>query len=160
MWSQNADPDANGFVDAYFTADCGEECCSIVQFALGRGYTHEADVRLAMPGHRDHGQTTGPDLAAYLQSVGLKAQYIGSGYSETREAVKHHIDRSRPCILLGYWLSKSILHWVVVIGHGNGHMLYIDPWDAQLKAIPWSRAGALYAGGYVVVDRRMLSIVR
>jgi ABC-type bacteriocin/lantibiotic exporter with double-glycine peptidase domain len=154
LWSQNADPGAGGIVDAYYTADCGEECCSIVQRALGAGYTTEGDIRRAMPGHKDHGETTGPDLVAYLQSAHIHATYKEGTPPAARAGIPLEIRRGSPCIALGYWLSSRILHWVVVIGYGNDHCFYIDPWDGQLKAVRWNRFMALSAGGYVVASRQ------
>lgn len=145
-WSQNADPDPTLGTDPYERTDCGEECCAIVQFGAGLGYVTETQVRDAMPGHGGHGETTGSDIATYLESIGLVAASIAIAPQILQLYIKKRVALGRPLILLGYWVVPTVLHWVVVIGYGNDHMFYIDVWDGRVKALHWKQVRALYFG--------------
>lgn len=150
-WNQNADPDAKLGADPYAASDCGEECCAIVQYGSGKGYVSETQVRQAMPGHEMHGETSGDDIASYLSTVGVPASRIAISTNALEVSVKVGIAQGLPSILLGYWVSPTTLHWVVAIGYGNDHLIYLDPWDGRQKCLHWKAARLLYAGTLVQV---------
>lgn len=152
-WSQNADPDPTQGADPFAVTDCGEECCSIIQFALGLGYTTETQVRERMPGHSGHGETSAADIADYLEGVGCRVLHLAAAGESLQMLVKAYISIGAPVVLLGNWVSPNVLHWVIAIGYGNDHLLYLDPWDGRMKAIHWSSARTLYKGSFIGVGK-------
>lgn len=151
-WSQNADPDPSGFADPFAATDCGEECCSIVLFAQMHTYTTAGQVRRAMPGHEKQGETTADDIAHYLEEAGLFPMSLHRNSAQLKSFLKYSLDRDMPSIVLGNFISPTVLHWVVVIGYGDDHCLYIDPWYGRLDAKHWKDFLAL-AEGDVVLSR-------
>lgn len=148
-WCQLRDPLPSGVSDPFATQDCGEECCSIVQYALTGTYTTEEQVRHAMPGHEMSALTSGFDLVTYLKSVGVGSELSQLPQDGLQAEVKLGIRLGRCAILLGYWVSVSALHWVIAIGFGNDHMLYIDPWYGEMRAMHWADARARFRGQVV-----------
>lgn len=153
-WSQNADPQSDGTQDPFATTMCGEECCSIVQMGQTMEYRTESQVRDAMPGHQGHGETTAADLAGYLESVGLYPLVQQRSAGSLKSFLKYALDRGMPCIVLGHFLSPNVLHWVVVIGYGDDHCLFIDPWYGRLDARHWRPFLGLCEGDVVVSRTR------
>lgn len=153
-WSQNADPEPNGQADPFAATDCGEECCSIVLYGQMKAYTTAGQVRRMMQGHSDHGETTSNDIAFFLENAGtypLTQYKVGA---DLKAAIKRAVNAGSPVITLGHFLSPNVLHWVVVIGFGNDHVLYIDPWYGRLEARHWLPFLGLCAGQHVVSRTR------
>lgn len=153
-WSQNRDPNPDGSADPFASTSCGEECCSIVLYGLRREYTTAGQVRDAMPGHADHGETTAADLVGFLSRRGLfpLAQYVpGDGL---KDLIRKGIDSTWPIIVLGNFVAPTVLHWVVVIGYGDDHALFIDPWYGRLEALHWSSFLAVCQDTVVTVMAR------
>lgn len=153
-WNQRHDPDASGKEDAFSTTDCGEECCSIVLYALLRVYTTESQVRAAMPGHQDHGETTAADIDLYLSKAGLYPLLSEQPAELLKSALKGSVDAGMPSICLGYYVDTTILHWVVVIGYGNDHVIYVDPWYGDMLCSGWSVFLAHSTGTRIEVGKR------
>lgn len=152
-WNQNSDPDPTQGADPFATTDCGEECCAIVQYGMGQGYVTETQVRERMPDHQGRGQTSGMDIAGYLNSVGVRAQRLVVAPNNLNMTIRMHVAARLPCILLGNFVSPTVLHWVVAVGYGNDHLLYNDPWDGRMKAMHWEHVKSLFAGEVVSVSR-------
>lgn len=145
-WCQLRDPLPSGATDPFQAQDCGEECCSIVQYALTGVYTTEEQVRHAMPGHELVALTTGFDLVEYLKKVNVGAELTQLTSAQLQAEVKRSVGLEMAEILLGHWVSASALHWVVAIGYGNDHLLYIDPWYGEMRAMHWADAKARFDG--------------
>lgn len=152
-WNQNNDPDPTQGADPFASTDCGEECCAIVQYGLGQGYVTETQVRERMPDHQGRGETSGTDIANYLSGVGVRAQRLVVAPNNVEATIKASIGTRLPCIVLGRFVSPTVLHWVVAVGYGNDHLLYNDPWDGRMKAMHWLHVIALFAGEIVHVSR-------
>lgn len=153
-WSQNADPMPDGTSDPFAATDCGEECCSIVLYGQMRKYTTAGQIRQQIPGHAQRGETTAADLASYLTSEGLYPLVQQTKADGLKTLLKRSVANDMPCIALGHFLSPNVLHWVVVIGYGDDHCLYVDPWYGRLDAKHWSPFLSLCTGDVVQVGSR------
>lgn len=149
-WNQNRDPKPDGSQDPFATTDCGEECCAILLYALKGEYLTETQVREAMPGHSDHGETTPLDLVTFLKTRFRDGSSFTLGKSTFKSYLKSLIRNGAPAISLGYYISPSRLHWVVVVGFGNDHVVCIDPWYGRMVAWHWSQFLAASVGTVVV----------
>lgn len=143
-WCQLRDPLPSGVSDPFAAQDCGEESCSIVEYAFTGKYTTEEQVRHEMPGHESSAPTTGFDLVQYLRKVGVGSEVTQITAANLQAEVKLGVRLGRCAILLGNWVSASALHWVVAIGYGNDHMLYVDPWYGEMRAMHWADARARF----------------
>lgn len=114
-------------------------------------YTSATEIRRAILGHGDHGETTAQDLAGVLIKYGVPADIKAGAFPALRQEIKARLDVGLPVIVLGYWWSPVILHWVVALGHGNDAMAYMDPWDGKMHVMRWRMVHSLAVGTIVRV---------
>lgn len=153
-WSQNADPDPDGQADPFASTDCGWEACSIVIRGRTGEYTAEGTLRRESGTHDDHGATIAGDLVTCLHRHGVMAVGLQVPFDTLRFSVKQAITKGVPVILLGRFVDPAVLHWIVAIGFGNDHLIYVDPWDGRMKCLRWGAVESLYAGALVRVASR------
>lgn len=137
-WTQQDDPDSTGRQDQFSTQDCGWEACSIVIKGLLGEVTNEGDLRREDPTAVSHGTTVGAQLVACLARHRVTAVRHTMFPLPARAAIKVGIDNGFPSVYLGFWVAPTVLHWIVCLGYGNDSLVYMDPWDGQLKAMRWN----------------------
>lgn len=150
-WSQNADPSPDGPPDLFATTDCGWECCSIIIYGLTRVYTTEGTLRKEDSTAVDHGYTSPGQLVQCLTRHAITAQQLVVAPSRLKSLVKEYIDAGYPALALGHWIDPNILHWLVAVGYGNDHLLWLDVWSGKMVCSRWTWAEAFFAGSVVGV---------
>ena len=59
----------------------------------------------------------------------------------------------RSVIVLGRWISPTVLHWVLVTTADPAGIGYNDPWGGLRQTATWAAFGERYAGQLVTVTR-------
>lgn len=145
-WNQLSDPLADGEQDPYAESDCGEECAAM-RIWYRRGIALPAGIiRQLIPDHQARGETTPAELVAVMRLFGLSPVALSYNLGAARIGVAQAIAHAIPPIVLGYWESRTVLHYVLGVGSGNVGLACNDPWNGRRRVIPWSEFDGGYAG--------------
>lgn len=103
-----------------------------------------------IPGHQTYGQTTGPELVKVMHVLGLSPVIKYAAMNAVLQTVRRAVTAGVPPIVLGNWVSPSILHWVLVVGASDIGWVVNDPWGGQRYYLPASKVLTRYGGACIV----------
>lgn len=159
LYNQLNDPLADGQQDPQAPNDCGPECLAMIGDAFGfggvSGYSAgQIRVIIRQGQTAGSGLTTGDDLVYGLKECfQLPAHTRTVNYITLQLEVMRAIAARLPTIVLGYWESPTVLHWVVPVGLLSNGLLINDPWGGRRYPVPWGTVANLYGGQYVHLDQ-------
>jgi hypothetical protein len=153
LWDQLADPLSTGVLAEQRYNECGEECCAEVIYQQ-HGVEVNADaLRAQIHGAGGTGLTTGMDLVKILTRNNVPAVRHPWSLAEARVHLQASSAAGRAVIVLGRWISPTILHWVLVTAADGAGVSYNDPWGGLRIVIDWATFTERYAGELVTVTR-------
>jgi hypothetical protein len=154
VWNQLQDPLPTGALPAWRFEECGEECVAEVIYAQ-HGVEVMADAlraQLGGPGRR--GLTTGADLVRLLNRNNVPATALAPPDGAVAAQIQACTMAGGLVIVLGRWVSPTVLHWVLVTRADTNGCGANDPWGGVRRTWVWSEFEAAYAGEIVAVRRR------
>lgn len=133
--------------------DCGEECVSMVLYALTGVYHPEGSLRrqLGLPGL--DGRTTAVQLRSLFGEFGISATPLSTS-GRMRNVIRPAIAGGCPVLCLGRYVSPAVLHWVVCVDYGGGRVGFNDPWGGVLRYETWPWFQRASTGEYIQVDKK------
>lgn len=153
LYDQLRDPLPDGGLPAGRYNECGEECCSMV-IHQQHGVEVSADALRAQLGGPGRAPITdGPDLVKILGHNNVAAGIHGWTAAEAPAHITASCAAGRSVIVLGRWLSPTVLHWVLVTTADATGIGYNDPWGGVRGAATWELFGQRYGGQLVTVTR-------
>lgn len=153
LYNQYNDPLPDGRQDPFASADCGEECVSMVGAAYGYGGAcgyAAGQVRVIMRrgSLSGIGLSTASDLVYALQACfKLVATDHECEWGTARQVVTVAYEQRRPCLALGLW--DGPLHWVVIARVNNEGVTGLDPAGGFVHMLPWVQFQELYRSSLV-----------
>jgi hypothetical protein len=152
-WNQLADPLSQGGLPAQRYQECGEECCAEVIYQQ-HGVEVSADaLRARIHGAAGTGLTAGPDLVKLLGLNNVAAELHTWPVGEAPAHIQASAAAARAVIVLGTWISPTVLHWILVTAADSAGIHYNDPWGGLKLSIPWATFAERYGGQLVTVTR-------
>lgn len=154
LWNQLADPLPTGALPAWRYEECGEECVAEVIYAQ-HGVEVLADAlraQLGGPGRR--GLTTGADLVRVLNRNNVPATALAPPDGAVAAQIQACCTAGGLVIVLGRWVSPTVLHWVLVTRADQAGCGANDPWGGTRRTWAWSDFESAYAGEIVAVRRK------
>lgn len=145
-WNQLRDPLADGEQDPFNAADCGEECAAMRIFYRTRIALPAGILRLLIPGHLDRGETSPDELVILMRIFGLRPVAIPSTLDAVRGHIEEALSKGIPPILLGYWESRTVLHYVLAVDSDQAGVLVNDPWGGKRVKLSWDQVASGFAG--------------
>lgn len=136
----------DGGQDAFSTSDCGEECAAMriwyrTGIALPAGILREL-----IPGHSDHGETSPEELVILMRIFGLRPVTMPSTVDAVQGHIRDAIAKLIPPIVLGYWESRTVLHYVLGVAADDSYLTVNDPWGGKRSKLSWDQVASGYAG--------------
>jgi hypothetical protein len=154
VWNQLADPGVGGELPAGRYEECGEECVSMVVMAQHGVPTAADQLRVLLGGAARGPLTTGADLVRLLALCNVPAALEQPDGATLPAALRAICRDGGYAIVLGHWVSGTILHWILVTRADEDGMGANDPWMGRRRTWTWPAAAPLYAGEIVTIVRQ------
>lgn len=152
-WDQLQDPLSTGVLPAQRYQECGEECCAEVIYQQ-HGVEISADaLRSQLRGAGGPALTSGQDLVKILRRNNVAAALHTWPAAEAPGHIRESAAAGRSVVVLGQWISPTVLHWVLVTTADLAGVSYNDPWGGLHQTATWAAFGERYAGQLVTVTR-------
>jgi hypothetical protein len=101
----------------------------------------------------DQTLTSVDDLVGQLGLLDIKAHKRTVDWHTARQEISRAYSDGKLSCILGYWLTPSIGHWMVVVETTEDGIICRDPWSGSLVNKDWGTFYNQYMGTYVHVDQ-------
>jgi hypothetical protein len=153
LWNQLNDPLSTGVLPAQRFQECGEECVAEVIYQQ-HGVEVSADaLRAQLRGPQGQAITSGQDLVKLLARNNVGADLRTWPAAEAPVHIRESAAAGRAVIVLGRWISPTVLHWVLVTTADATGIGYNDPWGGLRQTATWAAFGDRYGGQLVTITR-------
>lgn len=103
-------------------------------------------LRMLIPGHSDHGESSPEELVILMRIFGLRPVSLPVAADAVQESLTDAIRKGVPPIVLGYWESRTVLHYVLGVDADTVGLLANDPWGGKRSKLSWDQVASGYAG--------------
>lgn len=107
-------------------------------------------LRTLIPGHRNHGETTGPELVKVMRLFGLRPVYERVASNAVQSLLEASVVAGNPPIVLGNWVSPLVPHWLLVVDAMMTGAVVNDPWGGRRYFLPIDRFLTRYLGDCIL----------
>lgn len=153
LWNQLQDPLSTGVLPVQRYQECGEECCAEVIYQQ-HGVEVSADaLRSQLRGPQGQALTSGQDLVKILKRNNVSADMRTWPVDQAPLHLRESAAAGRAVIVLGRWISPTVLHWVLVTAADATGIGYNDPWGGLRQVATWEAFSERYGGQLVTVTR-------
>jgi hypothetical protein len=136
----------DGGQDPFHAADCGEECAAM-RIWYRTGIALPAGIlRQLIPGHSDHGETSPEELVVLMRVFGLRPVVMPTTVDAVQGSLTDAVRKGIPPIVLGYWESRTVLHYILGVDADAAGFLANDPWGGKRGKLSWDQVASGYAG--------------
>lgn len=103
-------------------------------------------LRTMIPGHQGQGETSPDELTLVMRLFGLRPAVVQTAKDAIQESLIAAIRVGIPPIVLGYWESRTVLHYVLGVDASSSGFLVNDPWGGRRALLSWDQVDSAYAG--------------
>jgi len=142
-------------LDPYWATDCGETCISDLLMAYGFPRIPAGVIRTQLGSQAAGGYTTAEALCAALKLYGVPADPYRLDGTQLMAWLQDMFTKKEGGIVLGRWISPSLLHWRVPIRADRQGVLWNETWGGIQLSTSWSDVLPRYEGTLVRVHRAL-----
>lgn len=151
-WSQLTDMQMRGSAAGAAAQDCAEECASIACQVIKRVPVPAEYIRWLWFGVFDERLASPQDLVGMLACVDIRSHERLVPFAVAQAEITRLFAAGGLAAILGYWISRSKRHWMLVVQTNSSGLVARDPWTSTLRSLSWQQFSELYADAYVHID--------
>lgn len=107
-------------------------------------------LRTLIPNKQATGASSGQELVRLMRLFNMRPVALTLGADASVHLLSRSVLQGVPPIVLGYWVSPLILHWVLVVDTPATGVVVNDPWGGVRRFIPTDLYLQRYAGVCIV----------
>jgi hypothetical protein len=112
-----------------------------------------ARVRYLLGKPNTDGRTVGSDLVRVLALCHINSHERDVDAATALYEVRHNLGAGRSSIVLGFWITPGVSHWMLAIQDMDGMIMFDDPWIGAHRVVTDADFLAKYDGQYVHLDQ-------